>query len=90
LLPTPNSSNRHGLLIVFVPVFNGRQPGSSFKDCPERFCIRIAYIIHDFIDIFPAGLEVFFAGTMDTLTDKFEKDWLLYYEKKQQAGKIEP
>jgi PhnB protein len=27
-------------------------------------------------------LHEFFAGTMGTLTDKFEKDWLLYYEKK--------
>lgn len=35
-------------------------------------------------------LHEFFAGTMGTLTDKFEKDWLLYYEKKQRTGKIEP
>ena len=27
-------------------------------------------------------LHEFFAGTMGTLTDKFEKDWLLYYDKK--------
>jgi len=27
-------------------------------------------------------LHEFFAGTMGALTDKFEKDWLLYYEKK--------
>jgi len=27
-------------------------------------------------------LHEFFAGTMGTLTDKFERDWLLYYEKK--------
>jgi PhnB protein len=27
-------------------------------------------------------LHQFFAGTMGTITDKFEKDWLLYYEKK--------
>lgn len=27
-------------------------------------------------------LHHFFAGTMGALTDKFEKDWLLYYEKK--------
>ena len=26
-------------------------------------------------------LHKFFAGTMGTITDKFEKDWLLYYEK---------
>ena len=26
-------------------------------------------------------LHQFFAGTMGTLTDKFGKDWLLYYEK---------
>lgn len=27
-------------------------------------------------------LHDFFAGIMGTLTDKFEKDWLLYFEKK--------
>lgn len=27
-------------------------------------------------------LHEFFAGTMGALTDKYEKDWLLYYEKK--------
>jgi PhnB protein len=27
-------------------------------------------------------LHHFFAGTMGALTDRFEKDWLLYYEKK--------
>jgi PhnB protein len=27
-------------------------------------------------------LHHFFAGTMGALTDKYEKDWLLYYEKK--------
>src|SRR6185436_3755971 len=27
-------------------------------------------------------LHRFFAGTMGTITDKFEKDWLLYFEKK--------
>jgi PhnB protein len=27
-------------------------------------------------------LHNFFAGTMGTLTDKYQKDWLLYYEKK--------
>jgi PhnB protein len=27
-------------------------------------------------------LHKFFAGTMGTITDKFEKDWLLYFEKK--------
>jgi PhnB protein len=27
-------------------------------------------------------LHEFFAGTMGTLTDKFERDWLLYYQKK--------
>ena len=27
-------------------------------------------------------LHQFFAGTMGALTDKYEKDWLLYYEKK--------
>ena len=27
-------------------------------------------------------LHQFFAGTMGALTDKFEKDWLLYYENK--------
>lgn len=31
---------------------------------------QIAHPLHDF-----------FAGTMGALTDKFEKDWLLYYEK---------
>lgn len=35
-------------------------------------------------------LHEFFAGTMGTLTDKFEKDWLLYYEKKKHTDKIEP
>ena len=33
---------------------------------------EIAHPLHDF-----------YAGTMGALTDKFEKDWLLYYEKKQ-------
>ena len=33
---------------------------------------QIAHPLHDF-----------FAGTMGTLTDKFEKDWLLYFERKQ-------
>src|SRR5436190_5027275 len=27
-------------------------------------------------------LHQFLAGTMGTITDKFEKDWLLYFEKK--------
>jgi PhnB protein len=27
-------------------------------------------------------LHQFFAGTMGTITDKFEKDWLLYFERK--------
>lgn len=30
-------------------------------------------------------LHEFFAGTMGALTDKFEKDWLLYYDKKQEG-----
>ncbi len=34
---------------------------------------QVAHPLHDF-----------FAGTMGALTDKFEKDWLLYYEKKLQ------
>lgn len=33
-------------------------------------------------------LHEFFAGTMGALTDKYEKDWLLYYEKKVKTKAI--
>ena len=42
----------------------------------KNFFIRLSadgHVVHP--------LHHFFAGTMGTITDKYEKDWLLYYEK---------
>lgn len=46
---------------------------AEIKTCFDRLSAggHVAHPLHDF-----------FAGTMGALTDKYEKDWLLYYEKK--------
>lgn len=45
----------------------------EIKLCFDKLSVggQVAHPLHDF-----------FAGTMGALTDKYEKDWLLYYEKK--------
>jgi PhnB protein len=63
---------------------NGVVNGNSISlslNCSSENEIRIFFskLSSDGFIVHP--LHQFFAGTMGTLTDKFGKDWLLYYEK---------
>src|SRR5579872_2298179 len=52
----------HHLLIIFIPILDGRQAGYFFKHIPESLSVRVTHIIHYFIYVFSAGFKCALCG----------------------------
>ncbi len=50
------------LLLILVPVLDGRQAGVFLEDHAEGLGVGVADVVHDLVDVFAAGLEAALGG----------------------------